>query len=128
MIKDKVNDKDDPEGQHVESIKVVRLSDKENLRGVFICTDDNGIHEEIKPTPMGACGIMTFMDGRFVLIENNGETTLHFANARSEGEVIDSVLLLAEKKGLAKGIKIYKSKTQQIPMFNNKLVAAEAAY
>jgi len=57
---------------------------------------------------MQACGLVTVLDGKFVLIHSEGETTLHFTNAKSEEEVVDEVYLLSEKSGLAKGISAYK--------------------
>lgn len=125
-IKDNIRKKHGTGSLHVESIKIVRLTDKQNTRSVYVCTGDDDVLEEIEPTPLGACGLMTIMDGRFVLIEKDGETTLHFVDAWSEEEVIDTVLLLSEKHGIADGIRTFKSKTRRVPMFNGQQTALEA--
>ncbi len=113
-----------PEGRRIESIKVIRFADRLNTRGVYVCTDDDDVLEEIAPTPLQACGLVTIMNGKFVLIESGGETTLHFANAKTEDDVIDVVHMLSEENGLADGIKRYKSMTKRIDPLNNQLLAA----
>jgi hypothetical protein len=67
------------------------------------------------------------MNGKFVLIESGGETTLHFADAKSEDEIIDMVHMLSEENGLADGIKRYKSMTKRIEPFNSHSPIAVAA-
>jgi len=52
---------------------------------------------------MQACGLVTVLDGKFVLIHSEGETTLHFTNAKSEEEVVDEVYLLSEKRRPGQG-------------------------
>jgi hypothetical protein len=116
-----------PEGRNIESIKVMRFSDRMNTRGVYVCTEDDDILEEIAPTPLQACGLVTIMNGKFVLIESGGETTLHFADASSEDEIIDLVHTLSEENGLADGIKRYKSMTKRIEPFNSQPPMAVAA-
>ena len=113
-----------PEGRHIESIKVMRFSDRLNTRGVYVCTDDDDVLEEIAPTPLQACGLVTILNGKFVLIESGGETTLHFADAGSEDEVIDLVHMLSEENGLADGITRYKAMTRRIEPFAGQLLAA----
>jgi hypothetical protein len=109
-------------GKRIESIKVVRFSDRLNTRGVYVCTEDDDVLEEIAPTPLQACGLVTIMNGKFVLIESGGETSLHFANASSEDDVIDLVHMLSEENGLADGIKRYKKMTKQITPFNGQML------
>lgn len=96
------------DGRIIHHIKVVSFQDKDNTMGVYLCTRSGDEIEEVSPTPMQACGLVTILDGKFVLIHSDGETTLHFTNAKSEDEVIDEVYLLSEKTGLAKGIAAYK--------------------
>ncbi|OPY28926.1 MAG: hypothetical protein A4E28_01198 [Methanocella sp. PtaU1.Bin125] len=110
-------------GKRIESIKVVRFSDRLNTRGVYVCTEDDDVLEEIAPTPLQACGLVTIMNGKFVLIESGGETSLHFANASSEDDVIDLVHMLSEENGLADGIKRYKQMTKKISPFNDRMMA-----
>jgi hypothetical protein len=119
-ITDNIRKKLGPDGANIESIKVMRFSDRMNTRGVYVCTNDDDILEEIAPTPLQACGLVTIMNGKFVLIEIGGETTLHFTDARSEDEVIDVVHMLSEDNGLADGIKRYKSMTRRIEPFNGQ--------
>ncbi|HMK47804.1 MAG TPA: hypothetical protein VK436_14375 [Methanocella sp.] len=107
----------------VESIKVVKFSDRLNTRGVYVCTGGDDILEEIAPTPLQACGLVTIMDGKFVLIESGGETTLHFTNAPSEEEVIDEVYMLSEDNGLADGIRRYKSIVKKLDPFSKEMLA-----
>jgi hypothetical protein len=109
-----------PEAKKIESIKVVRFSDRMNTRGVYVCTDDEDVLEEIAPTPMQACGLVTILNGKFVLVESGGETTLHFSNAPSEDSVIDQVHLLSENNGLADGIRRYKSMVPKIEQFSRE--------
>ena len=113
-----------PEGRRVESIKVMRFADRLNTRGVYVCTNDDDVLEEIAPTPLQACGLVTILNGKFVLIESGGETTLHFANAKTEDDVIDTVYMLSEENGLADGIKRFKKMTKQIEAFNNQMLVA----
>ncbi len=115
-----------PEARRIESIKVMRFADRLNTRGVYVCTNDDDVLEEIAPTPLQACGLVTILNGKFVLIESGGETTLHFANAKTEDDVIDTVHMLSEENGLADGIKRYKSMTRRIEPFNNQLMAVTA--
>ena len=84
-ITDNIRKKLGHDGKRIESIKVVRFSDRLNTRGVYVCTDDDDVLEEIAPTPLQACGLVTIMNGKFVLIESGGETSLHFSNAPSRG-------------------------------------------
>lgn len=116
-----------PEGQRIESIKVIRFADRMNTRSVYVCTDDDDILEEIAPTPLQACGLVTIMNGKFVLIESGGETSLHFADAKSEDEVIDLVHMLSEENGLADGIRRYKSMTRRIEPFSSQPAMAVTA-
>ena len=109
--------------KQIESIKVVRFSDRLNTRGVYVCTGDEDVLEEIAPTPLQACGLVTIMNGKFVLIESGGETTLHFANAPSEDDVIDQVHVLSEDNGLADGIKKYKSMIGKLEPFSKEVMA-----
>ncbi len=104
------------DGRIIDRIKIVSFPDKNNTRGVYLCTTRNDEIEEISPTPMQACGLVTVLEGKFVVIHSEGETTLHFTNAKSEDEVIDEVYLLSEKNGLAKGIAAYKN---MMPRLNN---------
>jgi hypothetical protein len=126
-ITENIRKKLGPEGRKIESIKVMRFSDRMNTRGVYVCTDDDDILEEIAPTPLQACGLVTIMKGKFVLIESGGETTLHFADARSEDDIIDLVHTLSEENGLADGIKRYKSMTRRIEPFDSHQPVAVAA-
>lgn len=126
-ITDNIRKKLGAEGRKIESIKVMRFSDRMNTRGVYVCTEDDDILEEIAPTPLQACGLVTIMNGKFVLIESGGETTLHFADARSEDDIIDLVHTLSEENGLADGIKRYKSMTRRIEPFNGQPAIAVAA-
>lgn len=103
------------DGLIIDRIKIISFSDKLNTRGVILCTTRDDEIEEISPTPMQACGLVTILDGKFVMIHSDGETTLHFTNAKSEDEVIDEVYMLSEKNGLAKGIAAYKKK---VPMLD----------
>jgi hypothetical protein len=123
-ITDNIRKKLGRDAKRIESIKVVRFSDRLNTRGVYVCTDDDDILEEIAPTPLQACGLVTIMNGKFVLIESGGETTLHFANATSEDDVIDLVHMLSEEHGLADGIKRFKTMTKRVEPFNNEMLAA----
>lgn len=111
------------EARSIESIKVVRFSDRLNTRGVYVCTSDDDVLEEIAPTAMQACGLVTIMNGKFVLIESGGETTLHFANGPSEDYIIDQVHMLSEMNGLADGIRRYKSEVPMIQAFNSETLA-----
>ncbi|MDI6896878.1 hypothetical protein [Methanocella conradii] len=108
VIPDHIREELGEDGRIIDRIKVVSFQDKDNTRGVYLCTTGNDEIEEVSPTPMQACGLVTVLDGKFVLIHSDGETTLHFTNAKSEDEVIDEVYLLSEKSGLAKGIAAYK--------------------
>jgi hypothetical protein len=126
-ITDNIRKKLGPEGRRIENIKVIRFSDRMNTRGVYVCTDDDDVLEEIAPTPLQACGLVTILNGKFVLIESGGETSLHFADARSEDEIIDIVHMLSEENGLADGIKRYKSMTRRIEPFNSPPAMAVAA-
>jgi hypothetical protein len=116
-----------PEARRIESIKVIRFTDRLNTRGVYVCTEDDDVLEEIAPTPLQACGLVTILNGKFVLIESGGETSLHFADAHSEDEIIDMVHMLSEENGLADGIKRYKSMTRRIEPFNGQPAVAVAA-
>ncbi len=107
-IPDRIREELGDDGRIIDRIKVVTFPDRQNTRGVFLCTTRDDEIEEVSPTPMQACGLVTVLDGKFVLIHSDGETTLHFTNAKSEEEVIDEVYLLSEKNGLAKGISAYK--------------------
>jgi len=107
-LSDRIREELGDDGNIIDRIKVVSYPDKNNTRGVYLCTTRNDEIEEVSPTPMQACGLVTVLDGKFVLIHSEGETTLHFTNAHSEDEVIDEVYLLSEKNGLAKGIAAYK--------------------
>lgn len=107
-IPDRIREELGDDGRIIDRIKVVSFPDRQNTRGVFLCTTRDDEIEEVSPTPMQACGLVTVLDGKFVLIHSDGETTLHFTNAKSEEEVIDEVYLLSEKNGLAKGISAYK--------------------
>jgi hypothetical protein len=107
-IPDRIREELGDDGRIIDRIKVVSFPDRQNTRGVVLCTTRNDEIEEVSPTPMQACGLVTVLDGKFVLIHSEGETTLHFTNAKSEDEVIDEVYLLSEKNGLAKGISAYK--------------------
>jgi hypothetical protein len=107
-IPDRIREELGDDGRIIDRIKVISLPDRQNTRGVFLCTTRDDEIEEVSPTPMQACGLVTVLDGKFVLIHSEGETTLHFTNAKSEEEVIDEVYLLSEKNGLAKGISAYK--------------------
>lgn len=98
----------------IDCIKVVSFSDRINTRGVYICTSNNEVLEEVSPTPLHSCGLVTILNGKFVLIQSNDETTLHFVNAKSEDDVIDEVHMLSERSGLANGIVTYKSMGKQI--------------
>jgi hypothetical protein len=122
-----IREKLGPDARKIESIKVMRFTDRMNTRGVYVCTEDDDILEEIAPTPLQACGLVTIMNGKFVLIESGGETTLHFADAKSEDEIIDMVHMLSEENGLADGIKRYKSMTKRIEPFNSHSPIAVAA-
>ena len=126
-ITENIRKKLGPDARRIESIKVMRFSDSLNTRGVYVCTDDDDVLEEIAPTPLQACGLVTILNGKFVLIESGGETTLHFANARSEDEVIDLVHMLSEENGLADGIKRYKTMTRKIEPFGGQPQMAMAA-
>jgi hypothetical protein len=126
-ITDNIRNKLGPEGRNIESIKVMRFTDRMNTRGVYVCTDDDDILEEIAPTPLQACGLVTIMNGKFVLIEIGGETSLHFTDAKSEDEVIDLVHMLSEENGLADGIRRYKSMTRRIEPFSDQPQVAMAA-
>jgi hypothetical protein len=108
-LSDRVREELGDDGHIIDRIKVVSYPDRNNTRGVYLCTTRNDEIEEVSPTPMQACGLVTVLDGKFVLIHSDGETTLHFTNAHSEDEVIDEVYLLSEKNGLAKGIAAYKN-------------------
>ena len=108
ILPDRIREELGDDGRLIDRIKVVSFPDRNNTRGVYLCTTRNDEIEEVSPTPMQACGLVTVLDGKFVLIHSDGETTLHFTNARSEDEVIDEVYLLSEKNGLAKGIAAYK--------------------
>jgi hypothetical protein len=107
-LPDRVREELGDDGRIIDRIKVVSYPDRSNTRGVYLCTTRNDEIEEVSPTPMQACGLVTVLDGKFVLIHSEGETTLHFTNAHSEDEVVDEVYLLSEKNGLAKGIAAYK--------------------
>jgi hypothetical protein len=115
-IPDRIRDELGDDGRIIDRIKVVSFPDRQNTRGVYLCTTRNDEIEEVSPTPMQASGLVTILDGKFVLIHSEGETTLHFTNARSEDEVIDEVYLLSEKNGLAKGIVSYK---KMMPRLDN---------
>lgn len=108
ILPDGIRDELGDDGRIIDRIKVVSYPDKHNTRGVYLCTTRNDEIEEVSPTPMQACGLVTVLDGKFVLIHSEGETTLHFTNAKSEDDVIDEVYLLSEKNGLSKGIAAYK--------------------
>ena len=123
FIAENVRKKLGPGAQKIESIKVVRFSDRLNTRGVYVCTEDDDVLEEIAPTPLQACGLVTIMNGKFVLIESGGETTLHFAGAPSEDEVIDQVHILSEAEGLADGIRRYKALVPRLEPLNSELLA-----
>jgi len=97
------------DGRIIDSIKVVSFPDKQNTRGVYLCTRNHDEIEEVAPTPMQSCGLVTILDGKFVLIHTGGETTLHYTSAACEDDVIDEVYVLSEKNGLAKGIAAYKN-------------------
>ncbi len=125
-ITDNIRKKLGPECRKIENIKVIRFADRMNTRGVYVCTEDDDVLEEIAPTPLQACGLVTILNGKFVLIESGGETTLHFADARSEDEIIDIVHMLSEENGLADGIKRYKSMTRRLEPFQNQLLAQTA--
>ncbi|HTY91065.1 MAG TPA: hypothetical protein VMC84_07815 [Methanocella sp.] len=107
-IPDRIREELGDDGRIIDRIKVVSFPDRQNTRGVFLCTTRNDEIEEVSPTPMQACGLVTVLDGKFVLIHSEGETTLHFTNAKSEEEVVDEVYLLSEKNGLSRGISAYK--------------------
>lgn len=109
--------------KEIESIKVVRFSDRLNTRGVYVCTGDEDVLEEIAPTPLQACGLVTIMNGKFVLIESGGETTLHFTNAPSEEDIIDQVHMLSEDNGLADGIKRFKNMVKKIDPISKEVMA-----
>jgi hypothetical protein len=109
--------------RQIESIKVVRFSDRLNTRGVYVCTGDEDVLEEIAPTPLQACGLVTIMNGKFVLIESGGETSLHFTNAPSEDDVIDQVHVLSEDNGLEDGIKRYKKMVSRMEPFSKEVMA-----
>jgi hypothetical protein len=115
-IPDRIRDELGDDGRIIDRIKVVSFPDRHNTRGVYLCTTRNDEIEEVSPTPMQASGLVTILDGKFVLIHSEGETSLHFTNARSEDEVIDEVYLLSEKNGLAKGIASYK---KMMPRLDN---------
>lgn len=108
--------------EKIEYIKVVSFSDKLKTRGVYVCSGSNKVLEEVAPTPMQACGLITILNGKFVLIESDGETTLHFANAKSEDEVIDEVHMLSEKNGLADGISTYKKTIQKLELSGEEVM------
>lgn len=110
----------------IENIKVVKFPDRLNTRGIYVCAENEDILEEIAPTPMQACGLVTIMNGKFVLIESGGETTLHFSNAPTEDDVVDHVHLLSEANGLADGIRQYKSLIQRIEPFSKENVTGPA--
>ena len=122
-ITDNIRKQLDREVTDIDRIKVVRFSDQLNTRGVYVCTGDDDVLEEIAPTPMQACGLVTIMNGKFVLIESNGETTLHFSNAPSEDDIIDQVYVLSEENGLADGIKRYKSSVKKMEPFTREVMA-----
>ncbi|MCD1295390.1 hypothetical protein CUJ83_10305 [Methanocella sp. CWC-04] len=107
----------------LECIKIVSFSDRLNTRGVYLCTKSNEVLEEVAPTPMQAYGLVTIMNGKFVLIQSNGETTLHFSNAKNEDDVIDEVHMLSERGGLADGICAYKSMVLQVELHNAEPMA-----
>lgn len=109
--------------KEIESIKVVRFSDRLNTRGVYVCTGDEDVLEEIAPTPLQSCGLVTIMNGKFVLIESGGETTLHFTNALSEEDIIDQVHVLSEENGLADGIKRFKNLVKQMDPIRKEVMA-----
>lgn len=102
------------ESRNIETIKVISFQDRLNTRGVYVCMKDDEVVEEVSPTPMQACGLVTILNGKFVLIQNKGETTLHFVNARNEDDVIDEVHILSEHNGLADGIMAYKSMVRKL--------------
>lgn len=109
--------------KEIESIKVVRFSDRLNTRGVYVCAGDEDVLEEIAPTPLQACGLVTILNGKFVLIESGGETSLHFTNAPSEDDVIDQVHMLSEENGLEDGIKRYKTMIRKMEPFSKEVLA-----
>ncbi len=109
--------------KEIESIKVVRFSDRLNTRGVYVSAGDEDVLEEIAPTPLQACGLVTIMNGKFVLIESGGETSLHFTNAPSEDDVIDQVHVLSEENGLEDGIKRYKTLVKKMEPFSKEVLA-----
>ena len=102
------------DGRIIEQIRVVSYPDRQNTRGVYLCTNSHEEIEEVAPTPMYSCGLVTILDGKFVLIHSGGETTLHYTGAACEDDVIDEVYVLSEKNGLAKGIAAYKSKVMKL--------------
>ena len=113
-IPDRIREELGDDGRIIDRIKVLSYPDKQNTRGVLLCTTRDDEIEEVSPTPMQACGLVTVLDGKFVLIHSDGETSLHFTNAKSEDEVIDEVYLLSEKNGLTKGISTYKRKMPRL--------------
>ena len=109
------------DGRIIDHIKVVSFPGKQNTRGVYLCTSSKDEIEEVAPTPMQACGLVTVLDGKFVLIHCGGETTLHFTNAKCEDDVIDEVYVLSEKNGLAKGIAAYKTTVQKLTDYKKEI-------
>lgn len=95
------------DGRIITGIKVVRQKDRVNTHSVFLCMKDGEI-EDVAPTAMQKCGLATVLDGKFVLIHDHGETTLHYTGAKNENSVIDEVYTMSERCGLAKGIAAYK--------------------
>jgi hypothetical protein len=121
-IPDGIREELGEDGRIIERIKVVSFPDKQNTRGVYLCTKGDDEIEEVAPTPMQACGLVTILDGKFVLIHSGGETTLHFTNARCEDDVIDEVYVLSEKNGLAKGISAYKATVPKLTDYKKEHV------
>ena len=122
-ITENIRKKLSPDARRIECIKVVRFADRLNTRAVYVCADGEEVLEEIEPTPLQACGLVTIMNGKFVLVESGGETTLHFANAPNEDEIIDTVHSLSEENGLADGIRRFKTMTRRVDPFTDQLLA-----
>jgi hypothetical protein len=106
----------------IECIKIVSFSDRMNTRGVYLCTKNNDVLEEVAPTPMQACGLITLLNGKFVLIQSKGETTLHYVNAKNEDDIIDEVHMLSEKSGLADGINTFKSQVPRLDLDSTEMM------
>ncbi len=72
IIPERIREELGDDGRIIDRIKVVSLPDRQNTRSVFLCTTRNDEIEEVAPTPMQACGLVTVLDGKFVLIHSEG--------------------------------------------------------